>query len=127
MTEEDLLLERARESLRAARIMAEEGLPNISASRGYYVMFYIAEALLLRRGLSFSSHSAVIAAFGIEFSRSKDLDPKFHRYLIASQNTRQVGDYGIEKSVIVEEAEQIIERAEEFMSSAVLYLGLISS
>lgn len=88
MSEEELLFQRARESLTAAILLLREGLPNIAASRAYYAMFYIAEALLLQRGLVFSSHAAVIAAYGKEFARSKDLDPKFHRLLIASQNTR---------------------------------------
>ncbi len=123
MTEEEQLLERARESLKAARIMVKESLPNIAASRAYYTMFYIAEALLLTRGLAFSSHSAVIAAFGKEFARLKELDPKFHRYLIASQDTRQVGDYGVEKNVTLDEAEQVIERAQEFLMVAESYLS----
>ena len=35
-----------------------------AASRAYYAMFYAAEALLQSRGLAFSKHSAVHAAFG---------------------------------------------------------------
>ncbi len=73
MTEEEQLLERARESLIAARL--------------------------------------------------KELDPKFHRYLIASQDTRQVGDYGVEKNVTLDEAEQVIERAQEFLMVAESYLS----
>jgi len=97
MKGEDLLLRRAQESLKAAKIMINEGLPNIAASRTFYAMFYLAEALLLQRDLTFSSHAAVIAAFGKEFARSSELDPKFHRYLIASQDARQIGDYGLIK------------------------------
>lgn len=121
MNEVDLLLVRARESITAARLMQLENLPNIAASRAYYAMFYVAEALLLDRGMAFSSHSAVIAAFGKEFSRSGELSPKFHRYLIAAQDTRQIGDYGVEKSVSVEGAGQVIRWAEEFYLAAEEY------
>ena len=81
-----VLLEKARASLQASEILSREGYPDFVASRAYYAMFYAAEALLLARGLSFSSHSAVMAAFGKEFARTKTLDPKFHRYLVDAQD-----------------------------------------
>jgi uncharacterized protein (UPF0332 family) len=124
MNGEEILLQRAQESLRAARIMIAEKLPNIAASRAYYAMFYAAELLLQKRGLVFSSHSAVVAAFGKEFARSGDLDPKFHRYLIASQDARQIGDYGGEKNISQHEANQIVSWAEEFILAATKYLKI---
>ena len=123
MTEEESLFERAKQSLRAARLLLQDNLPNIAASRGYYAMFYVAEALLLSRNLSFSKHSAVIAAYGKEFALTNDLDPKFHRYLIASLDTRQIGDYGVEENVSLAEAGQIIIWAEEFLDAAKAYLS----
>jgi uncharacterized protein (UPF0332 family) len=51
-------------------------------------MFYIAEAFLLGEGLTFSSHSAVIAAFGREFAKTKRLPVEYHRYLINAQEKR---------------------------------------
>jgi len=77
---------------------------------------------LLQRGQVYSSHSAVISAYGKEFARSKELDPKFHRFLIASQNTRWIGDYGIENNVTSSDANQAIGWAEEFINVAEKYL-----
>ena len=122
MTEEEFLLNKASESIKAANIMLREKFPDIAASRGYYAMFYIAEALLLSRNLAFSSHSAIIAAYGKEFARSKALDPKFHHYLRTSQEARLIGDYGIEKKVSPEEASRIVNWAEEFLIAAETYL-----
>jgi uncharacterized protein (UPF0332 family) len=116
------MFDRARENIRAAELLIREHSPDIAASRAYYAMFYIAEALLLRRELSFSSHSAVIAAYGKEFARRADLDAKFHRYLIDAQDTRQVGDYGMETHVPVVEAAETIKRAKEFLAAAETYL-----
>lgn len=42
-------------------------------------MFYVASALLTRKGRSFRKHSAVQAAFGEHFARTGELDPKYHR------------------------------------------------
>jgi uncharacterized protein (UPF0332 family) len=123
MSGEELLLKRAEESLKAAKLMLQEDIPNIAASRGYYAMLYIAEALLLSRSKAFSSHSAVIAAYGKEFARTKAIDPKFHRYLIAAQDVRQIGDYGITDDVSLSQAGEVIARAEEFLKAAQAYLS----
>jgi uncharacterized protein (UPF0332 family) len=58
------LLEKARGSVAAARLLLEGGYPDFADSRVYYAMFYIAQAFLEGEGLAFSKHSAVIAAFG---------------------------------------------------------------
>jgi uncharacterized protein (UPF0332 family) len=62
--EQQGLLEKTARSLQAARLLNEEGLAEFAVSRAYYAMFYVAEAFLEGEGLSFSRHSAVIAAFG---------------------------------------------------------------
>src|SRR5262245_22755628 len=66
--EQTALLQKARDSLRGAKLLATNGLYDFAASRAYYVMFYVAEALLLGQGLSFSTHAAAIAAFGQRFA-----------------------------------------------------------
>jgi uncharacterized protein (UPF0332 family) len=83
--DEVFLVEKAKKNLEAVELLIQRNFLEIAASRIYYSMFYLAEALLQSRALSFSSHSAVIAAFGKEFSRTGVLDPKFHQYLIKSQ------------------------------------------
>jgi uncharacterized protein (UPF0332 family) len=122
MNESAAFLDRAQENIRVAEILYKENSPDIAASRAYYAMFYIAEALLLSRDLTFSSHSAVIAAYGKEFARHKALDPKFHRYLIDAQETRQIGDYGIQIHVTLSQAAQTIAWAKEFLEAAKNYL-----
>jgi uncharacterized protein (UPF0332 family) len=63
-SDQELLLKKAHDSLSAARVLEREAMYDFSASRSYYAMFYAAQALLLAKMLSFSKHSAVIAAFG---------------------------------------------------------------
>ena len=121
--EERFLIKRARENLKAAQLLAQQGFPEIAASRAYFTMFYIAEALLLRRGLAFSSHSAVIAGYGKEYAKMGILDPKFHQYLIKSQGLRHMGDYGMEPKIVIEDIQESIVRAEEFLEAAESYLN----
>ena len=75
----EALFTKARESLAAAQVLTKDGYYDFAASRAYYDMFYVASALLAVLGLSYSSHAAVISAFGREFAKSGKLDPKFHR------------------------------------------------
>lgn len=58
----DHLMELADESHEVARTLLEAH-PRFSAAQTYYTIFYLAQAMLLTKDLSFSSHSAVIAAY----------------------------------------------------------------
>jgi hypothetical protein len=57
-----------------------------SVARSYYAMFYVAEALLLGRGLSFSRHSAVIAAFGLHFTKTCVFPGEYQRHLTEAES-----------------------------------------
>lgn len=124
MTQEQIaLLTKAGESLRAAKLLAGNALPDFAASRAYYTMFYVAEAFLLGEGLTFSSHAAVISAFGRDFARTGRVPVEFHRYLIDAQDRRNQGDYNIEPAIPEEEANQLIAQAELFLELAERLLG----
>jgi uncharacterized protein (UPF0332 family) len=117
------LLEKAGDSLRAARLLAQEGFFDFAVSRAYYTMFYAAEALLLKENLSFSKHSAVIAAFGRHFVKAGHVPPDFHRFLIEGMDSRNVGDYALKARMSKKEAAEQIRRAEKFLEMASHFLG----
>ena len=94
-----------------------------SASRSYYAMFYLAEAMLLKDGKSFNSHKAVIAEFGVCFAKTGKIDAKYHRYLIDGFSKRQIGDYEIIKDVDELSAKVMMDEAKEFLEIAKQYLG----
>ncbi len=116
------ILDKAKDSLDAAKLLADQGYFDFAASRTYYAMFYTAEALLLARGLSFSSHAAVIANYGKEYSKTKDMDRKFHKYLIAVQDLRSQGDYSYHPGVSESYAREAISWATEFIEATKAYL-----
>ncbi len=89
------LMDKTVRSLKTAEKILKDGEVDFAGSRAYYAMFYVAEALLLQRDLSFFSHSAVTANFGKEFAKTGILNPKFHNYLIKAQDRRNIGDYAI--------------------------------
>jgi uncharacterized protein (UPF0332 family) len=124
MTPEQLdLLLKARQSLSVAKLILDNSYPDYAVSRAYYTMFYIAEAFLEGEGLSFSKHSAVISAFGREFARTGRVPVKFHQFLIRAQELRNTGDYGEFNSVTIEQANNVISQAEDFLNLAENMIG----
>jgi len=119
------LLLKAQQSLEAAKLLLSNNYPDYAASRAYYAMFYIAEAFLEGEGLSFSKHSAVIAAFGREFAKPQRVKAEFHRFLIEAQELRTTGDYGQFNAVNTDQATEQIDRAEQFLAMAIQAIGTI--
>jgi uncharacterized protein (UPF0332 family) len=104
-------------------MLETRGFFDFAVSRAYYSMFYIAEALLLTEGLTFSKHSAVISAFGQKFARTGAVPSEFHRFLIEGQDSRNIGDYDIRSDLTGDDARKHISRAEEFLKHAERVLG----
>ena len=111
------LLKKARESQQAAILLLRDDHPDFAA------MFYAAQALLLDKELSFSSHAAVIAAFGKEFTKTGLLDKRLHRFLLDAQDERNIGDYGTGPGVSVARVQEMLRWTEEFLTAAETYLG----
>lgn len=113
--EQQNLLEKAKQSLEAAKVLQNSNFPDYAASRAYYTMFYTIEALLLEKNLSFSSHTAVISAFGREFVKTGIIPQEFHRLLINAQDLRNTGDYGELNAVNPEQSQEQIDNAETLL------------
>lgn len=112
-------IDKAKESLAASKLLADNGLYDFAGSRAYYTMFYIAEAFLWHKGLSFSSHSAVISAFGREIAKPGLVPVELHRYLIDAQDKRTQGDYSIgDTNLSLGEAQILIQQSERFITLA---------
>jgi uncharacterized protein (UPF0332 family) len=112
------LFAKAKESHAAALLLRQQGYLNFAASRAYYAMFYVAEAMLASRGQSHSSHGAVLSAFGREFAKPGRMDPKFHRWLIDAQDLRNTGDYGVGVGITAEQTAQVCAWTAEFIAAA---------
>lgn len=87
-------LERAEQSIQAARQLASGGYYDFAASRAYYAAFYAATAVLLNEGLELSKHSAVIASLHQRFVKTGKLDKEQGKALNWLFELRSVGDYG---------------------------------
>jgi len=87
------LIDKSERNIKVAEKLIKDNELEIAVSRLYYAMFYCAEALLLSKNLSFSSHKAVIVNFGKEFVKTGIFDEKFHKVLQNAFEDRQEADY----------------------------------
>lgn len=85
-------------------------------------MFYVTEALLEEKNLRFSKHGGVHAAFGEYYVKAGLFDPKYHRWLLNAFDQRIEGDYGSEVMLVVEDVENLLAQAGEFLDAATQYL-----
>jgi uncharacterized protein (UPF0332 family) len=108
-------LERARQSIAAARELVAGGYYDFAASRAYYAAFYAATAALLREGLELSKHSGVIASVHQHLVRTGKLEKEQGKELNWLFGLRNVGDYGVTAHVSQEDAGKAVRVAEGFL------------
>jgi len=108
-------LERAQQSIQAAKELATDGFYDFVASRAYYSAFYAATAALLSEGQEFRKHSGVIASVHQQLVKTGKLDKEQGKELNWLFELRNVGDYGVALHVSQQDAQRAIEVAENFL------------
>ena len=86
-----------------------------SANRIYYTIFYQVSALLLAKGLSFSKHSRVLAAFNKEFVKTGIIDKELGKFYNRMFEHRRSGDYGELVEFEEEDVRKWLKTAEKFL------------
>ena len=122
MKEIKSLVEKAKKYLRSAEILLKEGDYESSVSRTYYAMFYCAQAMLLTKNLSFSSHKSIISAFGEHFVKTGVFPKEMGRELNRAFEKRQLGDYEYTFVISKREAEEMLESGKKFVNEIVQHL-----
>lgn len=118
MTEREALFRKAQRYLDSAKLLLESGDYDSAVSRIYYAAFFTAEVLLDVLGLEYSSHKAVISAYGREFAQKGILDVRFHRLLIRAFEKRQQADYIADPGFDREEVSDLLSEARIFLGAA---------
>ena len=86
-------LQRARETLADARILADAGRWNPCVNRLYYACFYAVSALLIQEGLSSSKHTGLRSLFNRHFVKTNKVPKEKARIFNDLFERRQEGDY----------------------------------
>jgi uncharacterized protein (UPF0332 family) len=123
-------LEKARHDLDEARKIAAIGLAKAAARSVYYAAFHAAEAFIVERtGKVAKSHSGVRSEFARLAKEAPQFDKAFTAFLSKAYKYKEIGDYGVGRSAIVnlDEANDVIERASIFLDAVTNALAARSS
>ena len=111
-------LESAREMLRDARLLKENGGSPVSIiNRAYYSVFYAALALLVTADVEPNKHTGVLAKFDELFIRQGIFPKEMSRIIHHAFDMRQAGDYQKSKVISEEQATDVLNSAEEFVKA----------
>ena len=109
--------ERAKETLRDAKVMFDKVSLLSTVNRIYYSIFYEVIALLLTKDLSSSKHSGVRSIFNKEFVKTGFAREELGEFYNKMFEFRQKGDYGDFVEFEKEKVAGWLKRAEEFISA----------
>ena len=120
------LMQKALRSLKAARLLLQDGDMDGACNRAYYAMFNAARALLLHAGHSgaatIKTHKGLIAAVAQFLVKSGRLTPKDHRALNSVFQIRLAADY-LDASISSTDALAALEKADAFMGAIATQLS----
>ena len=95
-TQKDLIkyrLERAKDTLEDAQILAEREKWNSAMNRLYYAAYYAVMALLLHSGLKPGTHNGAKSNFSNHFIKPEKIDKEYGKIYSQLFTWRQKGDY----------------------------------
>jgi uncharacterized protein (UPF0332 family) len=111
-------LDSAREMLRDAQVLKENGGSPVSiVNRAYYSVFYAALALLVTVDVEPNKHTGVLAKFDELFIRENIFPKEMSRIIHHAFDMRQAGDYQKSKVITVEQAVEVLASAEKFLQA----------
>jgi uncharacterized protein (UPF0332 family) len=122
LDEVDYFFQRSYESLKSAEIMLKNECYSASINRSYYAVFYVARALLLKKGKNPKTHSGTIFEFGFEYIVNDKFDREVGKILSELEDDRGDADYNsafesteeiassnlIDAKIFVEECEKFL-------------------
>lgn len=110
------LLDKAKDCLHAARVLASEGLYDLAVGRAYFAMHFVAEAFLLSHKLVVREPLAVLDAFGQHFDNTGELPPTFHHWLVEAARVYPHVEYDTDNHLTKDMVAEQLERARAFVN-----------
>lgn len=109
-------MQRARRTLRTARLAFDDRDYASAVNRAYYAIFYAANAALSTRNLERHKHTGVISEFRLQFIKTKRIEREYSAFYGDVMDARHSSDYDFMMGVEQERAESAIDEAERFVT-----------
>jgi uncharacterized protein (UPF0332 family) len=110
-------LDEANEKLEASKSLMDNGFFDDSVSRSYYAIYNAAKAALVSKDLDAKTHSGLISLFSKEFVKTGEIKVEVGKAMSHVQEGREKADYEPLIDADREEAEEMLEKAEAFVSA----------
>jgi uncharacterized protein (UPF0332 family) len=111
-----VLFKESEETFEAAKLLFENGYYGDSINRVYYVMFYVAKALLAEKDIFPKTHKGTINMFSKEFVKTGIIKIEIFRLLTKSQDDRQKADYDLFTTFAKNKTKKALENAGIFIN-----------
>lgn len=108
-------MKKARDCLKAAQLLLEEGDLDGTVNRAYYSVFHEVTALLLFRDISSRKHSGVMSYFNQLYIKTGFINKKFGKFYSNLYESRQVSDYGDFISFDLDIVEKWVKESADFL------------
>jgi uncharacterized protein (UPF0332 family) len=119
----NIYIQGARDALKSAQYNLDGGYYRVAANRGYYAFFYAATALLMTLNISRGKHSGVLAAFREIFVKTGLFPTEDSITFGEAFELRNTSDYDILGSIDLEDAQNVIQNAKDFLERCEEYLN----
>lgn len=116
------MIEKSKRTLRAAKEHLAHQDADFASSKAYYAVFHLMQAVLLTKKLTYSKHAGVISGFSEHFIKTGIFPPSFGESIQRLRKDRELGDYGYQLGIALEEATRDVKTAQEIVDSIVTYL-----
>ena len=116
------MIQKGERSLRAAKEHLVKNDADFASSKAYYAVFHLMQAALLTKQKTYSKHAGVISGFSEQFIKTGVFPTTFGEAIQRLRKDRELGDYGYQLNVTVEEAQRDVKAASEIVERLVTYL-----
>ena len=110
------LMQRARRTLRTARLVLNDEDYASAVNRAYYVIFYAANAALSTQNVEQHKHTGVISEFRLRFIKTGLIEREYSAFYGDTMDARHDSDYDFVTETERERAESAIADAEQFVT-----------
>lgn len=118
----DYRIEKAKNCLKASKLLLDDELYSDSANRSYYAIFHAINALNALDKVGFKKHSGVISNFNHKYIKQEVIEKEFGKIANNAFEVRKDNDYAdfyvVSKQEVIEQYEnavRFVERIEKYI------------
>ncbi len=118
-------IEKAKDCLKASKLLLDDGLYADSANRSYYAIFHSMNALCALRSVGYKKHSGVLSDFNQNYVKTNLIEIEYSKIAKTAFSVRTKSDYSdfyvVSKQDVVEQyknAVKFIDRIDRFINES---------